>query len=229
MGNVTSVKIIGKLQDIFAIHVLPQIIVTDNCTHFTSSEMSQYMKNNGISYLFSPPYHHASNGISERAVHTFKKDMGRTEGKGSIQEKIQRFLLNYRITPHTLTDKAPCELLMGRRIRSKLDLLLPTNKEVECKQEKKNRYNPGDAVFAKDFRNNHNWLEGRIEEIHNSIAWVRLPDGRNIRSHTNHLRTRGSQSIMRTVAQNVDYAPMVDVPPVRRSTREIRRPKRFDE
>ena len=32
-----------------------------------------------------------------------------------------------------------------------------------------------------------------------------------------------------TVAQNVDYAPMIDVPPVRRSTWEIRQPKRFDE
>ena len=63
---------------------------------------------------------------------------------------------------------------MGRRIRSILDILLPTNKDVEYKQEKRNRYNPGDAVFAKYFRNNQNWLEGRIEEMHNSIVWAVL-------------------------------------------------------
>ena len=274
MGHVTSCKIIEKLQEIFATHGLPQIIVTDNGTNFASSEMSQYMKNNGIRHLFSPPYHPASNGIAERAVQTFKKAMGRTEGEGSIHEKIQRFLLNYRITPHTLTGKAPCELLMGRRIRSKLDFLLPMDKEGEYKQEKRNLYNPGDAVFAKDFRYNQNWLEGRIEEIHNSIAWVRLPDGRSIRRHINHLRTRGSQSILRkppeieedvrsepgirqepiitpgnaieseiplsnsfhsevsreqTESQNVEDSPTIDVPPVRRSSRETRRPKRFDE
>ena len=85
----------------FAIHELPKIIVTDNGTHLSSSEMSQYMKNNGIRHLFSPQYHPASNGISERAVQTVKKAMGRTEVEVSIHEKIQRSLLNYRITQYT--------------------------------------------------------------------------------------------------------------------------------
>ena len=70
MGNLTSVKIIGKLQEIIATYGLPQIIVTDNGTHFASSEMSQYMKNNGIRHLCSPSYHPASNGIAKRAVQT---------------------------------------------------------------------------------------------------------------------------------------------------------------
>ena len=75
MENVTSVNIIRKLQEIFATHGLPQIIVTDNGTNFASSDMSQYMNNNGIRHLFSPPYHSASNGIAEKAVNTFKKEL----------------------------------------------------------------------------------------------------------------------------------------------------------
>ena len=35
--------------------------------------------------------------------------------------------------------------------------------------------------------------EGDTEELNNSIAWIRLPDGRYIRRYTNHLRLRGSK------------------------------------
>ena len=42
----------------------------------------------------------------------------------------------YRITPHSTTGTSPAELLLGRRPRTRLDLLKPNRAErVEKKQE----------------------------------------------------------------------------------------------
>ena len=47
------------------------------------------------------------------------------KGDGSVEEKLARFLLMYRITTHATTGIVPSELLMGCRLRSRLDLLYP--------------------------------------------------------------------------------------------------------
>ena len=44
---------------------------------------------------------------------------------GTLTDKISRFLFSYLRTPQTTTGVAPAELLMGRTLRSRLDLLRP--------------------------------------------------------------------------------------------------------
>ena len=44
---------------------------------------------------------------------------------GTLETKLQHFLLNYRITPQGTTGVPPAQLLMGRQLRSRLDLVLP--------------------------------------------------------------------------------------------------------
>ena len=43
---------------------------------------------------------------------------------GPLQTRVSRFLFNYHTTPHTTTGATPAELLMGRRLRTHLDLSL---------------------------------------------------------------------------------------------------------
>ena len=59
------------------------------------------------------PYHPASNGQAQRAVRIFKQGIEKRK-EGSRRTKLSRFLLKYRITPHTTTGVSPAELLMGR-------------------------------------------------------------------------------------------------------------------
>ena len=95
--------------------------MTDNGPSFTSDEFARFMTGNGIKHIKSAPYHPSSNGQAERAVQTLKLGIKRTQG-GSIQERVSKFLFDYRITPHATTGVAPCELLMKRKLRSRFDL-----------------------------------------------------------------------------------------------------------
>ena len=44
---------------------------------------------------------------------------------GTQTEKLAQFLLSYRTTPRTTTGCPPVEILMGRKLRTRLELLQP--------------------------------------------------------------------------------------------------------
>ena len=124
MTNATSAITIEHLRFIFATHGLPEMLVSDNRSVFTSTEFSEFVKHNGIRHVKSAPYHAASNGLAERVVQTFKAFMKKSTA-GTINTQVSRFLSQYRITPHSTTGVTPAEMLMGRQSRTRLDLLRP--------------------------------------------------------------------------------------------------------
>ena len=103
-------------------------IVSDNGTSFTSQEFKEYMDNNGIRHSLTAPYHPRSNSLAERAVQTFKAAMKKMDGP--LHERIPRFLFSYRITPQTTTGRSPAELLLGKRPRSRFDLIHPDTTKI---------------------------------------------------------------------------------------------------
>ena len=135
MSSTTTATILRVLRFLFSLHGLPEEIVSDNGPQFVSQEMKDFLKSNGIRQCLSSPYHPASNGEAERAVRTFKDAMKvRKNEQGSTAEKLARFLLGYRTTPHTATGCTPAEILMGRRLRTRLDLLHP---DLSARMERK--------------------------------------------------------------------------------------------
>ena len=125
---------IEHMRQVFAIHGLPELLVTDNGTAFTSEEFEAFLKANGIRHITTAPYHPPSNGLAERAVQTFKQAM-RKATSGSLQYCLSNFLLCQHITPRSNTGRPPAELLMGRKLRSELDVLLPdVSQRVHCAQ-----------------------------------------------------------------------------------------------
>ena len=174
------------------------MIVSEHGTNFASQEFKEFMDENGIKHVFTPLYHPSSNGLAERAVQTLKK-VFRSNGESNIELIISRFLLQYRITPHSTKNISPSEMLMRRRIRSKLDCMFPYKDEIHTetiihKEESKSpkQWQPGDYVLAVDFRQGKRWVEGIIEDVKNRIVWIQLPYGRNIRRHIDHVRSRQS-------------------------------------
>ena len=71
--SATPSNTISALRTIFATFGLPEILVSDNGSVFTSEEFRVFIKRNGIRHLTSAPYHPATNGLAERAVQIFKR------------------------------------------------------------------------------------------------------------------------------------------------------------
>lgn len=95
-----------------------------NGPQFTANEFSDFMKANGVKHIRTAPYHPASNGEAERFVQTFKHSLkaGKNDS-GTLHQKLTRFLLTYRSTPHSTTGVSPAELFLKHQLRTRLDIL----------------------------------------------------------------------------------------------------------
>ena len=204
VNSATSYATIEHLQTLFALHGIPEVIVSDNGTPFTSTEFSQFVTKNGICHVKKSPYHPSSNGLAERAVKTFKEGMRKSgnSDRESIECRLVRMLFHYRITPHSTTGVLPSELLLGRRIRSHLDFIQPDlSAHVESKQRSQKKHHDcharectfqiGDDVFVKNFGNGPNWIPGEIKEVRGPVSYgITVNDGRLLRRHIDHIRIR---------------------------------------
>ena len=111
------------LEQEFAHFGYPHTLVTDNATTFMSQEFKAWCKQRGIVHLTGAPYHPATNGAAERLIQSFKQALR----KSSLppKEALQEFLMQYRRIPFA-SELSPSELLNGRRIRTKIDTLVPS-------------------------------------------------------------------------------------------------------
>lgn len=136
MLNITSQATIMRLRRLFAAYGLPEHIVTDNGTQFTSEEFKNFMQHNGILHSKSAPGHPAMNGLAEWYVQTFKsgiKNLAHTTL--DIEDKIALFLMQYRSTPNCTTGQSPGDLFLNRRVHTRLDFVhLNTTVTVRRKQ-----------------------------------------------------------------------------------------------
>ncbi len=65
--NATSATTISHLRSIFATHGLPELLVSDNGSVFTSAEFQNFLRQNGVRHSTPAPYHPATNGLAERS------------------------------------------------------------------------------------------------------------------------------------------------------------------
>lgn len=97
---------------------VPETVVTDNDTCFTSGEFKSFLKANGVRHptCTSVPYHPASNGLAEHAVQIVNNKHGLKEiTQGTFNSRLAKVLFAYQLTPKGTTGISPTELLLGRR------------------------------------------------------------------------------------------------------------------
>ena len=146
----TSTITINRLRESFSTHGIPDTIVSDNGTCFVSSEFQEFCKHSGIRHITSAPHHPSTNGLAERAVQTVKSGLKRM-GDGTLELQLLRFLFVYRRTPHATTGVAPSELLMGRKLKSRLDLIRPDLTAVVNNKQQNQKMNHDRRASTRTF------------------------------------------------------------------------------
>ena len=109
------------------------------------------------------------NGEAERAVRTFKTAMKTmTSEPGTMNQKIARFLLSYRSSPHSTTQVSPAELFLNRNIRTRLDIMRPNlGTKIERKTthvaSEVRTFQEGDTIWTRDYSDSiEKWVDGII-------------------------------------------------------------------
>ncbi|XP_062539027.1 uncharacterized protein K02A2.6-like [Armigeres subalbatus] len=209
----------AMFHEIFSRNGMPETLITDNGTQFTSEDFEAFCSNSGILHLKTPPYHPQSNELAERFVDTFKRGIRKITSGEEHSSMLLTLPLCYCSTPcrSAPEGKSPAELLLGRKLRTSLDLLkLPTPfyKQVESKQEsqfnhkhgtKARNYDAEELVSTKVHRNNaRSWEPGKVlERIGRVIYNLWLPEKQNLsRSHCNQLKKRYESEQLASTAQN---------------------------
>ena len=139
---------------------------------------------------------------------------------GTLQSRISWFLFHYRITPHTATRLSPAELLMGRRPRSKLDLLF-TNMPNKMEQYQQKMIPTGkstrlfkidDKVFARDFRTSgQTWLPGKIVKVLSPLFFIIQTTEGTVRRHVDHIQQRFSQHTSESQPKDTEVNDYTDL------------------
>ena len=199
------------LEQEFAHFGYPHTLVTDNATTFMSQEFQAWCKQRGIVHLTGAPYHSATNGAAERLIQSFKQALR----KSSLppKEALQEFLMQYRKIPFA-SGLSPSELLNGRRIRIKIDTLVPSiphllqgrqsrqaskhsnaeDSEVVSKVE--HHYSLGDPCYGLYFGPRRDrdprWVPAIVTKVHGtrSVNVQIIPRGPTWRRHLDQLRPR---------------------------------------
>ncbi|XP_026316320.1 uncharacterized protein K02A2.6-like [Hyposmocoma kahamanoa] len=195
--NTTTSAVVDKMCDCFSRFGLPNTIVSDNGTAFCSKEFRHFCSLNGISHVTSPAYHPASNGQAESYVKIVKKGIKSSLlASKSVREskiKLLKYLMDYRNSVHSITGYSPAQLVFGRKLKSRLDLINPklsspstpdSNKNIvptkQCMQINKQQrrikkcFSKGDYVLYKKYysKSVYKWGKGIIEKRIGKVLYL---------------------------------------------------------
>ena len=115
LSQATSTLVINKMKNCFARHGVPETVVSDNGTQFSSAEFRKFSADWNFRHVTSSPHFPQSNGQAESGVKI---------AKGIIsQDDPFLALLSYHSTPIPSLGFSPAELALGRRVRTTLPIL----------------------------------------------------------------------------------------------------------
>ncbi|XP_031333839.1 uncharacterized protein K02A2.6-like [Photinus pyralis] len=227
MNLTTAEKTIEALRSIFARFGLPKFVCSDNGPPFNSVELHNYFHCNGITHILTAPYHPSSNGQAENSVKLVKQYFKKClhENK-SYDFGLQKFLFDYRNSLHSTTNKSPAELMFGRRLRTRLDLVRPYTADiVQSNQQrqirnyggKDKRVEIGDNVLFRDFSNplKPSWQEGTIEtQKGSSVFEVASQSKENFKRHIDQiipLKIRDSLALPEPETEHSSSSNLTDI------------------
>lgn len=242
VDSVSAIKILKKLFSNFGI---PKKIVSDNGTAFTSALFQEFCRESNIEHVTSAVQHPASNGLAENSVklvkNFLKKILVNNRFPRDLEDKLLSFLIDIRNTPSSCTGIEPSVLMLGRKIRSIYNTVVPKMNNDKCSDFKKiddkvkNKmvasqniqkkyyrgrkfkkfFDLGSKVLTKDFRNKkNNWILGTIiKRLGSRTYMVRIHStGQVWKRHHDQLSDRKVRWGESDYSDNLlDFGPLSDV------------------
>ena len=140
------------------------------------------------------------NGEAERFVQTFKSGIRRAQST-DVDQALAQFLLRYRTTPHATTGKTPAEMMFGRRVRTRLDLLHPTSNLTKISPTKADlqsgstqnhlrKFQVGTHVWMRNYVGKPKWIPGVVKTKTGPVSYKICARGSIHRRHIDQLRMR---------------------------------------
>ncbi|XP_057179703.1 uncharacterized protein K02A2.6-like [Triplophysa rosa] len=114
LSDTSAKNVIAQMKTIFARHGIPVTMVSDNGPQFSGWAFKDF--ENGFEHVTSSPHYPQSNGLAGKAVQIVKRLLKKAVEAG---EDPHLAMLNYR-SASLECGKSPAELLMGRKLRTKL-------------------------------------------------------------------------------------------------------------
>lgn len=219
--RITSHTTIECLRDCFARFGLPVVLVSDNGPSLASTEFERFLKENGIKHITSVPYYPSSNGQAERCVQTVKSGLKKVaKDPGSLQTKLANFLMHYyRQAPHSATNESPALLMYKRKLRTKLDLIIPSvtermytyNNKMSLRNPIKSKeFKIGGSVQFRVYNNQkEKWQLGCIKERQGSSMYLIQYAGKIFKTHVNQIIKHAAKNNVNENESDRD-APVTD-------------------
>ncbi|GAB1609879.1 uncharacterized protein LOC115227445, partial [Argonauta hians] len=202
MQTTTSASIVNHCKSIFARHGIPEVVISDNGPQFIAKEFLEFSHYFGFTHITSSPHFPQGNGEAERAVQTIKNLL-----KKASDPYIA--LLNYRSTP-LQHGQSPAELLMNRKLRSRIPALTQNNRKLTGDEEFKKADSQLKIKQKENFDKRHRARE-RAPIMEGQAVWLKTPktspaivvgkqstrsvvvetESGNVRRNRSHLRNRG--------------------------------------
>lgn len=124
MKSTTAAKTIEALESVFQEHMYPETIRSDNGPPFSSEEFLSYCKRKNVRSIRTIPYWPQMNGLVERQNQGILRALRIAKAVNADWRKaVKDYAHMYNTTPHTMTGKAPLELLTGRPVKDLLPSL----------------------------------------------------------------------------------------------------------
>lgn len=204
LNGKTAGHVIQKLKSIFARFGIPNTLIADNMP-FNSIEFRNFASDYDFNVITSSPHYPKSNGLAEKSVSIAKNMLRRAY---ECNTDVYVSLMEYRNTPLKDIGLSPAQLMLSRRIKTKIPCvdsqLKPKNFDVNVKAKLtakrsncKSWYDknckplpnlePNESVLVQKGKT---WEPGQIVRsyITPRSFIVKQNDGREVRRNRIHLR-----------------------------------------
>ncbi|XP_045178192.2 uncharacterized protein K02A2.6-like [Mercenaria mercenaria] len=243
--STSAETVIPRLESIFSIFGYPDVLRTDNGPPFQSRAFREYADKSGFKHKRITPLHPQGNAIVERFMAPLQKSVKTAIASGQDYKRaLNIYLMNFRNSPQSSTQKAPSELMYNRKVKTKLPSMTFEKQDTDVRErdslsksknkiyaDKNRRAQPsalkiGDRVLLK--REQRNKFEtvfdptpGIVIARKGSMLTIRHR-GKEITRDVSKLRVvQGGHEPAQTKPADTAFAPR------QRSQRKRRPPRRF--